>query len=1088
MLKKLFTYLLLGLFLFQFWINTALWFSPSNISWGVFHFDLNNLDGDNNDATQPADNSKIQQLFDTANLHTTIQNNVQKQATFQSQGLNNKPALFFDGIDDIYAVDDSIDLASAENYDQKSFAIVFETSDDISSLQTLYEQGGKEKWYAIQIENWKLYAGVWNSVDWSVGDQFKIADLWNIEQNTVYNVILYQNSQTNNHFKVYLNGELKKSILSVWSQKTHGACVVSGSFDCYMFANGGSIGIGATKNDTLRLSDSIQQTWDEIHHFKWKIWELASWNNDLSNSEVQWLFGYFDTKWIIKKTSISIQSPAKIWVVPEWNSEIYITYNDFQNWAAINLASDNLQLYKWNGTSWWTDIASTYIYFSGKTMNQFEAKYPLLGITKWKYRLEFSIAKTNGDISTKIRDFYVWSLEPNELNNLLFHLDAQDINGDGNLTNNPNNNARVTTWTDAQNGFNAYQNTNNKKPRYKTNTINGKGSIEFDGSNDVFLIDNKSVLNTASSYTEKSFATVFKTGNDINTFQTIYEQWWTVRWYSFVVHNGNIYAWVWNKNEWDTGHKYKSVNLWPAQPNTVYFSIIVQDSKTLDDTKNTLSIYLNGNLSSQQIHVDKQIKHSGRIWLWAVRNDTVRASDNVGVSTTEGHYFGWNIWEMISWNYALDQADVNGVQEYFSQRWDVVTFSEKFPIPSPTSDSTPAYTFITNKSGSLSYGGSCSSIATVATVGENTINLSSDASWTPLSNGIYNDCIIILTDDLWFSHNLNITSFEVIATSYTLAEVVAIPTPNSNHFPSYSFSSPINWNIEFFGSCGSNDNYANIWNNTITLNYLPDGFYSNCYVRVNNWINQSEYLLISPFQISSSAPVFWTGTLSDNMLIPSKNFPLVINYTDDSGIETTSKNIVLQKYNPLSWLWGPDISPTDLIENSIGLESANLQWNFSTFWKYRLQFTIGNIHGTASTYEKIFYIDEVELNINTWNIDLWTLNTQNINFSNPVEIQVKTLWAKFDILMQENLIPVYKTEILPWYNGTEWFWHEKSPFNGSLQKISWIETIWTQSKNININWEKNTYSYFIRLWAIISPEQAAGNYNWEMRFGINLDY
>jgi hypothetical protein len=83
---------------------------------------------------------------------------------------------------------------------------------------------------------------------------------------------------------------------------------------------------------------------------------------------------------------------------------------------------------------------------------------------------------------------------------------------------------------------------------------------------------------------------------------------------------------------------------------------------------------------------------------------------------------------MISWNYALDQADVNGVQEYFSQRWDVVTFSEKFPIPSPTSDSTPAYTFITNKSGSLSYGGSCSSVATVATVGENTINLSSDAS------------------------------------------------------------------------------------------------------------------------------------------------------------------------------------------------------------------------------------------------------------------------------------------------------------------------------------------------------------------------
>ena len=1088
MLKKIFTYFLISVFVFQISINTAFAFHPSNITWGVFHFDLNNLDGDNNDATQPADNSKIQQLFDTANLHTTIQNNVQKQATFLSQGLNNKPALFFDGVDDIYAVEDSLDLWSAENYDQKSFAIVFETSDNISSLQTLYEQGWKEKWYAIQIENGKLYAWVWNSLDWPVGDQFKIADLWTVEQNTVYNVIMYQNSQSSNHFRVYLNGELRKSILSVWSQKTHGTCVISGSFDCYMFANGWSIGIGATKNDTLRMSDNAQQTWNEMHHFKWKIWELASWNNDLTGSEVQSLFGYFDTKWIIKKAEISIQSPAKIWVVPEGNSEIYVTYNDFQNGAAINLASDNVKLYKWNGSTWGADIASTYVYFSWKTINQFEAKYPLLGMTKWKYRLEFSISKTNGDISTEIRDFFVGSLSPNELSNLLFHFDAQDINGDGNLSNNPSNNSRVTTWVDAENNYNAYQNTNNKKPRYKTNTINWKWSVEFDGNNDVFIIDNKSVINTAASYTEKSFAAVFKTWNDVNTFQTIYEQWWTIRWYSFVVHNWNVYAWVWNKNEWDSGHKYKSVDLGPAQPNTVYFSIIVQDSKTLDDTQNTLSIYLNGNLASQQIHVDKQARHSWRIGLWAVRNDTVRASDNVWVSITEGHYFGWNIWEMMSWNYALDQADVNGIQEYFSQRWDVVTFSEKFPIPSPTSDSTPAYTFITNKSWTLTYGGACASSSTNAIVWENTINLASDISWTPLANWVYNDCVIILTDDLWYSHTLNITGFEVIATSYTLSEVTAIPSPTSNHFPGYTFSSPIEGNIEFFGPCNSNDNYANIWNNTITLNYLPDWTYNNCYVRVNNGINQSEYLLLTPFQISSSAPVFGTGTLVDNMLIPSKNIAITINYSDQSGIETTSKNIVLQKYNALSDTWWADISWTNLVENSITLTSAKYQWNFSWYWKYRLQFTIGNIHGTTSTYERVFYIDEVELNINTWNIDLWTLNTESINFSTPVEIEVKTVWAQFNILMQENLTPSYKTESLPWYDGVEWFGHEKSPFNGTLQSISWIETIWTQSKNINTQGNKNTYTYFVRLWAIISEQQAAWNYNWEMRFGIELDY
>jgi hypothetical protein len=35
--------------------------------------------------------------------------------------LNNKPALFFDGIDDLYTIEDDFDIASGDNYDEKSF-------------------------------------------------------------------------------------------------------------------------------------------------------------------------------------------------------------------------------------------------------------------------------------------------------------------------------------------------------------------------------------------------------------------------------------------------------------------------------------------------------------------------------------------------------------------------------------------------------------------------------------------------------------------------------------------------------------------------------------------------------------------------------------------------------------------------------------------------------------------------------------------------------------------------------------------------------------------------------------------------------
>jgi Leucine-rich repeat (LRR) protein len=47
-----------------------------------------------------------------------------------------------------------------------------------------------------------------------------------------------QNSSADNTLQVYLNGNLVKNILNVSAQTSHGSCTLSGSFDCYLFANG----------------------------------------------------------------------------------------------------------------------------------------------------------------------------------------------------------------------------------------------------------------------------------------------------------------------------------------------------------------------------------------------------------------------------------------------------------------------------------------------------------------------------------------------------------------------------------------------------------------------------------------------------------------------------------------------------------------------------------------------------------------------------------------------------------------------------------------------------------------------------------
>ena len=86
--------------------------------------------------------------------------------------------------------------------------------------------------------------------------------------------------------------------------------------------------------------------------------------------------------------------------------------------------------------------------------------------------------------------------------------------------------------------------------------------------------------------------------------------------------------------------------------------------------------------------------------------------------------------------------------------------SEVTVVTTPTSDTTPDYTFSSNEAGTITYGGSCSSNTTSATTGNNTITLVS------LTDGTYPYCTITVTDSAGnLSNTLTITSFTVSTVS-----------------------------------------------------------------------------------------------------------------------------------------------------------------------------------------------------------------------------------------------------------------------------------------------------------------------------------
>lgn len=86
------------------------------------------------------------------------------------------------------------------------------------------------------------------------------------------------------------------------------------------------------------------------------------------------------------------------------------------------------------------------------------------------------------------------------------------------------------------------------------------------------------------------------------------------------------------------------------------------------------------------------------------------------------------------------------------------TLAEVTPVPTPATDTTPDYTFSSTESGTITYGGSCASVTTSASVGNNTI------TFNALAVGTYSDCTISVTD------SSNNTSTPLSVTSFTITE------------------------------------------------------------------------------------------------------------------------------------------------------------------------------------------------------------------------------------------------------------------------------------------------------------------------------
>jgi len=201
---------------------------------------------------------------------------------------------------------------------------------------------------------------------------------------------------------------------------------------------------------------------------------------------------------------------------------------------------------------------------------------------------------------------------------------------------------------------------------------------------------------------------------------------------------------------------------------------------------------------------------------------------------------------------------VNSCSEGFKEEYLKISIvlAEVTAITTPTTDTTPDYTFSSTESGAITYGGSCSSSTTIATTGNNTITL------ITLSVGTYADCTITVSKTIStensekkLSGSLTITSFTVSSSNDTtapvIAEVTAVTNPTNDKTPDYTFSSTEAGTITYGGSCSSSTTSATTDNNTITFSTLDNGTYSDCTIKVTDSSgNGSNTLAITDFTVT----------------------------------------------------------------------------------------------------------------------------------------------------------------------------------------------------------------------------------------------
>jgi hypothetical protein len=245
----------------------------------------------------------------------------------------------------------------------------------------------------------------------------------------------------------------------------------------------------------------------------------------------------------------------------------------------------------------------------------------------------------------------------------VFYFNAQDLDGDGTANSAegspPTQGSAVSTWGDiSANGFDFVA---GNAATFDSLGFGERGSVEYDGASDVLQKTVETLINN-SAFTEKSFAMVFRTGDDVSGFQVVYEQSNGTRGYNFTIVDGLLYAQAYSRGDANWGAvnaaRHRVINLGTVTTNSSYYLIAYHDNNIWAAQVN------NGDLETftNAAEMPAVSETSG---LGANVNNTRNPTTLASVSGS----FNGDIAEFASWNGVLTGGERASINSYFDDMW-----------------------------------------------------------------------------------------------------------------------------------------------------------------------------------------------------------------------------------------------------------------------------------------------------------------------------------------------------------------------------------------------------------------------------------